>query len=164
MSKWYGNLENRLEEGKNYTGRAIEIGDDITMYLWSDRHCYWVSEVINQKRIKVKPYFVCADKEKADGMGHQEWKYFKTVQKYGEYWGQSQESIDRMKDAEREEVWVFRYGKWMEEHRHTEMKHPEDHGKRERDHFEKHGWYNTYHDLLGKVSFGVRDYYYDWEF
>lgn len=104
------------------------------------------------------------EERKADGMGHQEWKYFKTVQKYGEYWGQSQENIDRMKDAEREEVWVFRYGKWMEENRRTEMKHPEYHNKRERDHFEKHGWYNTYHDLLGKVSFGVRDYYYDWEF
>lgn len=34
MSKvWYGNLTNRLEEGKNYTGREIRVGDDITMYL-----------------------------------------------------------------------------------------------------------------------------------
>ena len=43
MSKkvWYGNLTNRLEEGRNFTGREIAVGDDITEYLWSDRHCYY---------------------------------------------------------------------------------------------------------------------------
>ena len=31
MSRIYGNVINRFEEGKNYTGREINVGDDITM-------------------------------------------------------------------------------------------------------------------------------------
>lgn len=163
MSKvWYGNLTNRLEEGRQT--KPIEIGDDITMYLWSDRHCYYVTEVINQKRIKVRPYYVCADKSKPGGMGHQDWMYFKSLREMHEYLGLDSWSDEDYENADREETWVYRYGKWMQEYRLTEMRHPDAYNKRERDHFEKHGWFNTYHDLSGKVSFGVRDYYYDWEF
>lgn len=161
MAKIYGNLTNRFEEGKNYTGREINVGDDITMYYWSDRTCYYVTDVINQKRIKVKPYHVCADKEKATGMGHQEWKYFKTMREKCEYLGIIQDNIE-YDSFEREETWVFRYGKWMRECTFTE-----DYcfcSERELKSLQKKGYYNRYFDLSGKVSFGVRDYYYDWEF
>ncbi len=168
MSKWYGNLTNRLEEGQNFTGREIRVDDDITMYLWSDRRCYYVTEVINQKRIKVRPYFVCADKSKPGGMGHQDWLYFKSMKEYYQYigndvFGYSDEEYKR-REENSEEMWVFRYGKWMEECYHDFMNHPDAYNKREREHFQKHGWFNTYHDLSGKVSFGIRDYHYDWEF
>ena len=165
MSKtWYGSLHNRIEEGRNYTGREIREGDDITMYLWSDRHCYWVTEVIDQKHIKVKRYYTCADKEKAHGMGHQEWKYFKDPQKYGEYLGHEQKNIDILKSTNREETWVFRYNKWMRESVLNRLQNPEAYSKRDRDYFAKHGYLKVYSDLTGKVSFGVREYYYDWEF
>jgi len=163
MSKWYGSLNNRIEEGKNYTGREICVGDDITMYLWSDRHCYYVTEVIDQKHIKVKPYYVCADKTKPGGMGHQDWVYFKTLRERDEYLGRVEDDSFYEKN-DREETWTFRYGKWMEEHRYTELYHPDAYTKREQEHFQKHGWVNTYYDLSGRVSFGVRDYHYDWEF
>ena len=83
--KIYGSVSNRFEEGRNFTGREIRPGDDITMYLWSDRHCYWVVDVISQKEIKVKKYYVCADHSKPCGMGHQEWLYFKTQNEENEY-------------------------------------------------------------------------------
>ena len=168
MSKvWYGNLTNRLEEGKNYTGREIAVGDDITMYHYSDRTCYYVTAVEDQKRIQVRRYYTCADHSKPGGMGHQDWMYFKTWDDWNQYLAKyfpEHHDASAHREEPEAETWVFRYGKWMEEYRHDEMKHPDAYNKRERDHFEKYGWFNTYHDLSGKVSFGVRDYYYDWEF
>ena len=55
MSRWYGNLSNRLDENKNFTNRGIKVGDDITEYLWSDRKCYFITKVVDQKHIFVKP-------------------------------------------------------------------------------------------------------------
>lgn len=166
MSKvWYGNLTNRLEEGKNCTRREIRVGDDITMYLWSDRHCYYVTEVIDQKHIKVKPYHICADKSKPGGMGHQDWMYFKTLKERDEYCNLLPLRTDEeYAEFDREETWAFRYGKWMREWTMTEMLHPDAYSKSQVEHFNKHGWFKDYGDLSGKVSFGVRDYHYDWEF
>lgn len=163
---WYGNLTNRLEEGKNYTGREIKVGDDITEYLWSDRRCYYVVSVESQKRIQVRPYYTCADHSKPGGMGHQDWMYFKTIDERNLYLSAFFPEYDKNAHYEEPEAqtWVFRYGKWMTEYRHDEMKYPDAYSKREREHFARHGWFNSYHDLTGKVSFGVRDYYYDWEF
>ncbi len=167
MSKrvWYGSLTNRLEEGRNYTGREIAVGDDITEYLWSDRHCYYVVAVENQKRIKVRPYYVCADHEKADGMGHQDWLYFKTWDEMNKYNSRFFPDIIHNPDDHREEpapqTWVYRYNKWMKEHVYTKENYCTE---RERKSLLKNGFYCRYYDLSGRVSFGVRDYYYDWEF
>lgn len=159
MSKvWYGNLTNRLEEGKNYTGREICVGDDITMYLWSDRHCYYVTEVIDQKHIKVREYIVMHDKSKEWYMGNQDWVYFKTAEEAKKYHPTYESHRDE------EETWVYRYNKWMRESTITEMLHPDAYSKRERESFAKNGFCKVYSDLSGRVSFGVRDYYYDWEF
>ena len=169
MSKWYGNLNNRIEEGQNFTGREIRIGDDITEYLWSDRHCYYVTEVIDQKHIKVKPYHVCHDKSKEGGMGHQNWAYFKTGREFDEYCNhtplRTEEEYTLM---DKEETWVFRYNKWMREWTIRENS-PEFLGRtfcteKEIASLDKKGYYKSYSNLSGKVSFGVRDYYYDWEF
>lgn len=149
---------NRLEEGRNFTGREIREGDDITMYLWSDRHCYYVTSVESQKRIKVREYIVMHDKSKEWYMGSQDWVYFKTIEEAKKYFP------DYSVCDSGEETWVFRYGKWMREFRLNEMRHPDAYSKREREHFQKHGWFNTYGELTGSVSFGVRSYHYDYEF
>ena len=162
MAKVYGNLMNRMAEGKNYTGREIKVGDDITMYLWSDRLCFYVTGVESEKRIKVRPYHICADREKADGMGHQEWKYFKTMREKCAYLGMN-EDVD-YSDFEREETWVFRYGKWMQEFTYTTTDKYSGNTERELKSLQNKGYYNRYFDLSGKVSFGVRDYHFDWEF
>ena len=159
MSKvWYGNLTNRLEEVRNVTGREIKVGDDITEYLWSDRHCYYVTGVENQKRIKVREYIVMHDKDKEWYMGHQDWVYFRTVDEAKK----CLPTYESYRDDE--QTWVFRYNKWMRETILTEMRHPDAYSKREREQFAKRGFCKIYSDLSGKVSFGVRDYYYDWEF
>ena len=168
MSKvWYGNLTNRLEEGKNFNRREIRVGDDITMYHWSDRTCYYVTDVIDQKHIKVRRWYTSADQEKADGIGHQEWVYFKTLDERNDYlakyhpdWHKAGEHFDEPLP----ETWVYRYNKWMREYTITEMEHPDAYSKREREQFAKKGFCKSYYDLSGRVSFGVRDYHYDWEF
>lgn len=157
--KWYGNVINRIEEGR--TVPEIKEGMDITMYLWSDRDCYYVTEVINQKHIKVKRYTVIADRDKAGGMGHQNWLYFKTRKEASEYL--KAHGLDGYDESikDREEEWEFRYNKWQLSYTFTEENYCTE---RELKSLEKKGYYKRYYDLSGKVSFGRRDYYYDWEF
>ena len=144
------------------------------MYLWSDRRCYYVTEVIDQKHIKVKPYYVCADHDKADGMGHQEWLYFKTWDEENNYnakYFPEHCAHGEHRDEPEAETWVFRYNKWMREaiYSDSEKFDPESGlffnlTDREKKSLEKNGYVKRYYDLSGKVSFGVRDYHYDWEF
>lgn len=53
--KWYGSLNNRIEEGRMFCDK-IAIGTGVTEYSWSDRHAYEVTEVTDQKHIKVREY------------------------------------------------------------------------------------------------------------
>jgi len=55
MSKWYGNLINRVDEGNQYVPQ-IEVGTPLTEYMWSDRHAYEVVEVQDQEHIKIRQY------------------------------------------------------------------------------------------------------------
>ena len=52
-SKWYGNIMNRMEEGKMFCDE-IKVGTGMTEYYWSDRHAYEVVEVKDQKHITVR--------------------------------------------------------------------------------------------------------------
>ena len=155
--KLYGSLSNRLEENRNYLHREIKVGDDITMYYWSDRKCYFVTRVDNQKHIFVKGYDVCADHHRPGGMGHQDWLYFKTTREMQEYLNSCvnegllpdycKHDLSEIKESGDRE-WVFRYGAWYEVVRERwgkPLEKPE-------------------YVKLQPVSFGVRDYYYDWEF
>lgn len=56
MSKvWYGNLNNRLEEGKQFC-EEIKVGTGVTEYFYSDRRAYEVVEVKDQKHIAIREY------------------------------------------------------------------------------------------------------------
>ena len=157
MSKLYGSLDNRIEENRNFLGRPeIKVGDDITQYHWSDRTCYYVTRVENQKHIFVKRYQVCADHEKPGGMGHQDWLYFKTEKEEQAYINECVDKgllpdyckhpLEDIKESGESEL-VFRYGHWYWVARY---------------------WYDKPLDkpqyTKANISFGVRDYYYDWEF
>ena len=154
--KLYGSLSNRIEENRNILGREIRVDDDLTEYHWSDRSCYFVTRVENQKHIFVKRYNVCADHEKAGGMGHQDWLYFKStkdMQKYTndcvdkgllpDYCKHPLEDIKENGECEL----VFRYGRWYWVARY---------------------WYDVKLEkpkyTKANITFGVRDYYHDWEF
>lgn len=191
--KYYGNLTNRFEEGKNYSkDNLIHVGDDITMYYWSDRTCYYVTDVISQKEIKVKRYHVCADHSKAGGQGHQNWLYFKTVKERNKYLNSVIEGggFDENPLEDEEETWVYRYNKWMIKYNWNNeilkeavercksdlnpntppktvreyVKYRTELNDKELDNIENNKVVYKYRDLSGKVSFGIKDYYYDWEF
>ena len=51
--KWYGSITNRLDENKMYC-ETIEIGTGMTEYLYTDRHAYEVVNVIDQKHVFVR--------------------------------------------------------------------------------------------------------------
>lgn len=53
MAKWYGSLNNRLEEDKQFCP-VIEVGTGMTEYGWSDRYAYEVTAVRDQKHVTVR--------------------------------------------------------------------------------------------------------------
>lgn len=86
--KWYGSLDNRLEENRMFT-EVIEVGTPLTEYLWSDRHAYEVVEVKDQKHVKVREYEV---KLAGEPFSNQ-WDYIsdpnkpvRELEKRGKYW------------------------------------------------------------------------------
>lgn len=188
-NKMYGLITNRLEEGR--TVDEITIGMPITMYHWSDRTCYYVTEVIDQKHIKVKKYRVCADREKTGGMGHQNWLYFKTAKEEYDYLIKYFPDT-RLNDEYPEEEWVYRYNTWKTAYNYDQKfvddyyEDMKDFAKKEDEmaYLEKNfnNWVNNnftakeqekmkagktvthYFPLSGNISFGRRDYYYDWSF
>ena len=147
--KLYGNLVNRLEEGQ--TVPEIKPGTDITMYYYSDRTCYFVTRVIDQKHIFVKRYEVVADRDKEGGIGHQNWLYFKSVKDCNKYLQKYGLGTDKEVFENSEQEWVFRYNHWYEVYR--------------KDVFNRKPLPKPlYHRISEGLSFGKRDYYYDWEF
>lgn len=196
MSKrWYGSIDNRIEEGRNYEpDKKIKEGTDITVYYWSDRHCKYVTKVVDQKHIFVKDWHVCADHSKPGGAGHQDWMYFKTAREEQEYLdnyymsndkarleyekclGRKYEcaNYDEIKESSPEE-WVFRYGHWNRVVRFTKADverikerdgwcrlYPKT--EKEKEAFEAGKEVVQYSRISEGISFGVREYYYDWEF
>ena len=55
MSKWYGSLNNRLDENKMFCDE-IKVGTGMTESSWSDREAYEVIEVRDQKHVTVRKY------------------------------------------------------------------------------------------------------------
>ena len=53
MGKWYGSLNNRIEEDRQFCNE-IKIGTGVTEYHWSDRSPYEVIEVKDQKHVTVR--------------------------------------------------------------------------------------------------------------
>lgn len=187
-----GNFTNRLMEGQNFTDREIREGDDVTMYLYSDRHCYFVTKVIDQGHLFIHPYHVCADQSKEGGMGHQNWLYFKTVAEMGKYINSVRPDAgydENARECGDTEI-MLRRGKWKEVVRYNldGLKAARELADREsskgkaseglvRFFFDRGRLTDNemrkikdgkevvkYDSLSGQISFGVRDYHYDWEY
>jgi hypothetical protein len=72
MTKWYGNVINRIME--DYGKADIQIGDGATLLMWSDRHAYTIIEVeryVTGARIgEIKAVVAQQDKAtRLDGLG-----------------------------------------------------------------------------------------------
>lgn len=103
IMKLYGSVNNRFDEGKQYCEK-LEVGTGMTEYMWSDRHAYEVSRVIDQEHIFVRR--MKAERIDNNGMSDaQDYKYISTNEK----------EIELVK---RRGVWckVFTYSKemWMQ--------------------------------------------------
>lgn len=88
MSKWYGSLQNRLEENRMFC-KAIEVGTGVTEYSWSDRHPYEVVEVRDQKHVVVREL---GHRPVGEPMSN-DWELFsdptkstRCLVKWGKYW------------------------------------------------------------------------------
>ena len=192
--KWYGSINNRIEEGHNYEpDKTIKEGTDVTVYGWSDRQCKYVIRVIDQKHIFVKDYYVIADR--AFGSHGDRWKYFKSLREQEAYlndWYRSHPEeaaeyeramgrpyeytdLDEIEEPSHEEEWIFRYGHWnrvirfdkalaekIEERSGWRGFRPKT--KKEEEAFEAGKEVVRYDRIQEGISFGVRDYRYDWEF
>ena len=150
MSKvWYGNLTNRLEENKMFC-KEIEVGTGMTEYSYSDRHAYEVVEVKDQKHIKVREY---DHKHIGDGCMDNNWELVsnennsvKTLTKRGNYWYWTTiVTKDILDKIDKIETRLFLC------HNNIDIEQLKEKGKVTR-----------YH--RANVSFGVADYYYDYEF
>ena len=152
--KLYGNLMNRIGEDRMYCNE-IKVGTGMTEYMWSDRYAYEVTAVKDQKHVTVREYEV-----KNVGTGFEnKWELISNPEagerdlvKVGDFWYWTNTvTADEWLEAKAEmEKGDPRYAcsivcngfdpeKIMKNGKQT---------KRTR----------------AKVSFGVADYYYDYEF
>lgn len=153
--KWYGSLNNRVEENHMYCDK-IEVGTGMTEYSWSDRHAYEVTAVKDQKHVTVREY----DAKHVGEAYTNNWELISNPEnperdlvKRGDYWywtvtvtvDDLKENTDTDDDDKRIRfmVWLCNLGIHADDI-FTKGKVT----KRRR----------------ADVSFGVADYYYDYEF
>lgn len=145
----YGSLQNRMEENRMYTDE-IKVGTGMTEYSYSDRHAYEVVEVKDQKHVVVRRL---DHKHVGDGTMDNNWELvsneknpLQEMTKRGQYWywtcTVTRDEVAGVLDFERA-LWLGMHGFDVEVIRAK--------GKQTR--------YQR-----ANVSFGVADYYYDYEF
>lgn len=80
--KWYGSLNNRLEENNYFNGTKdnIQVGTLCTVYHWSDREAYEVVKVIDQKHIFIRK--LDAKRIDNNGMSDSQSYEYKSSEKY----------------------------------------------------------------------------------
>ena len=152
MGRWYGSLNNRIEENRQFV-EEIKVGDGMTEYFWSDRHAYEVVEVTDQKHVKVREY----DHRNVGGAYSNDWELISnpdnpviSLVKRGKYWYSvvtvtPEEAYDILYgDDIQSKVWAC--------NNNLDLGAIIESGKKK----------SKYHRR--NVSFGVADYYYDYSF
>lgn len=138
--KFYGSLDSRLEENKMYCEK-IEVGTGLTEYYYSDGKAYEVVKVVNQKNVFVRE------------LDH------KAV---GEPMSNQWELISNSSNPVRE--LKFRFGSWYWVIKYTKASIGKAMIVRSKiyDKVMKKGEAIDY--VKANVSFGIAEYYYDYEF
>lgn len=144
---WYGSLDNRLEENKQFC-ETIEIGTGVTEYYYSDRRAYEVIAVRDQKHISIREY---DHKAKGEGFTNN-WELIsnennRTIDlvKRGSCWYEEKTATIEDVNSENPDVrlWVALNGFDVEKIR-------------------KNGKQTKY--MKRTISIGVAEYYYDYSF
>lgn len=152
---WYGSLQNRLEENRQFCDK-IKVGTGMTEYSYSDRHPYEVVEVIDQKHVKVR----ALDHKPIGEPMDNEWLLCSNTDnpimlmtKRGKYWYNTvtitSDVLDEMDSTE-------------DDNRRISLMLFLAHNDVDRDVLRAKGKVTRYHRM--NVSFGVAEYYYDYEF
>ena len=87
--KWYGSLQNRLEEGHQFCDE-IAVGTGVTEYSYSDRHPWEVVRVRDQKHVRVR---AMKHRHVGDGVMDNNWEVYsdpdeveRDLEKRGDVW------------------------------------------------------------------------------
>ena len=150
--KWYGSINNRLEENKMFCDE-IKVGTGMTKYYWSDSHAYEVVAVKDQKHVTVREY----DHRNVGGAYSNKWELISNPEnptydlvKRGNYWYSvitlTPQEAKEIQDAHDVEglIWACNQGFILDEIIAS--------GKSKSKY---HRW---------DVSFGKAQYYYDYSF
>lgn len=153
--RWYGSLNNRIEENRQFCDE-IKVGTGMTEYFWSDRKAYEVVAVKDQKHITVRQY----DAKHTGEAYENKWELISNpnnpalqMTKRGDKWyfttTVTADDIRRMEaiedNVERFQAMVWLANNCVDKNIVLEK-----------------GKVTRYH--RANVSFGVADYYYDYEF
>ena len=156
--KWYGSIENRLEEGRQFV-KDIKVGDGVTEYSWSDRDPWEVTRVKDQKHITIRR-LIAKRIDKNAWCGPQEYEYISDpegveydIVKRGSAWytytnitKEELMDIDRRRDAgERFDGVLLNEIMWAAQF--------------DRDKVMKNGKQTRYHKM--NISIGKAEKYYD---
>lgn len=152
-SKWYGSVNNRIEENKMFTDE-IKVGTGMTEYLWSDRHAYEVIEVKDQKHVTVRKL----DAKHIGEAFENEWELISNennpeieMEKRGNYWYRVSTFTADMLDKFEEGTEGYLRVMLCLAHNGVDRDKLREKGKVTR-------------RTRMNVSFGVADYYYDYSF
>lgn len=145
--KWYGNLDNRLEEGRQFCDE-IKVGTGVTEYFYSDRNAYEVVEVKDQKHISIRKY---DHKAVGESMSNT-WELISNennpvieLVKRGDCWYKVK--IATIEHLNSDDIYV---GLWLCQNGF------------DREKIKKNGKQIKYSKM--NISIGVADYYFDYEF
>ena len=146
--KLYGSINNRFDENKMFCDE-IKVGTGMTRYSWSDRHAYEVVAVKDQKHVTVREY----DHEHVgNGCMDNNWKLVSNednpeieMVKRGNYWYVEKTFTADMLNDDSLDMKLYLL------HNNVDVEKLAAKGTLKK-------------RLKVNVSFGVADYYYDYEF
>ena len=167
--KWYGSVNNRIEEGKQFTPE-IKVGTGMTEYMWSDRHAYEVTRVIDQEHLFVRK--MNAKRIDHNGMSEcQDYEYtsnpnapeIEIVKRRGKWYIQNNFNKDElMKRIDK----AFEEGKSNCKTKECELAYYLIHADltpKQREAFDNGKTVKKYREW-NNISFGVMEEYYDFSF
>lgn len=152
--KWYGSLDNRLEENRMLVNE-IEVGTKMTEYYWSDRKPYEVTRIQDQKHVYVR----MMDHKRANSTAYSnDWILTsnennpeKMITKRGNYWYWTNtittDILEGLTEGSQE---------WFETMLYLA------HNNLNAETLKEKGKVTKYHKA--NVTFGKAEYYYDYEF